>query len=293
MNVRTLVVLTVCLTAAACKTTTPGGTAAIPSGGASANASLSASSALRCAVVTPLPRDVAIETAASDVPERFRRFLGVWSGSWNGDSCGALAVLTVTADGTASVIYAWDPKLGGNDENPMRVRGRIDDDGELSIRLGLRQTEVTYQFTSPDVLHGTFYNTRWSGRWDIDMAKVGGPTAGGASADLIGHYAGTWKSDRDGSDVIANTLSIDEVRDDGSVLGTLTWPDSATLGYTDGNARYTGTKSTEGFVWNWVQKRDGAKMRIEFTRMPDGSLFGQRYENGRKAGSIVMARTGG
>lgn len=174
MRIRVLATVAACVTAAACQTTTPGQSAA------SRDVVPDTSTARRCAAVTPLPRDLAVAPAAAGVPAQYARFLGVWSGTWNGGACGSLAVTAVEADGTATVIYAFDPKLGSDNENPTHVRGRIDGDGELSIRVGLRQTEVAYHFPSPGILHGTYYNTRWGGgRWDIDMAKVAGPREGG------------------------------------------------------------------------------------------------------------------
>src|SRR3546814_4840229 len=120
----------------ACQTTMPGQSPA--TGDVVPDTSASQS----CATVTPLPQDLSVSPAAPGVPEQYARFLGVWSGTWNGGSCGSLAVTAVQADGTAAAIYAWDPKLGHNDEKPMRLRGKIDADGEPSIRHGLRQTEV-------------------------------------------------------------------------------------------------------------------------------------------------------
>jgi hypothetical protein len=55
------------------------------------------------------------------VPERFRRFLGVWSdAAWDPQTCAALIVADVKADGTASIFYAYGP-LGSNARAPGGV----------------------------------------------------------------------------------------------------------------------------------------------------------------------------
>ncbi len=120
----------------------------------------------RCVSVTPLPSDLNVEKQIDGVPPELARFLGVWSGSWNGAGCGTLAVTSVKADGAAMVVYSWDPKWGGSD-NPLTIEGKIDD-GELVIYLRGR-TEVTYEFTSPDVLKGTYYR---NGKWTNKMRAV-------------------------------------------------------------------------------------------------------------------------
>jgi hypothetical protein len=50
----------------------------------------------------------------SQVPRRFRRFLGVWSdAAWDERTCAALIVQDVKPDGTASIVYVYGP-LGSN-----------------------------------------------------------------------------------------------------------------------------------------------------------------------------------
>lgn len=182
MDARLVAAVAACLALAACKTTEPPGAPQDPVA-AAAHQSRLVADAQRCAVTTRQPKDLTIEPAGTNVPEQYQRFLGVWSGTWNGGSCGTFVVTKVAADGAAAAIYSWDPGLGHNDENPMSVRGRIDGDGELSIGLGAWQTEVVYRFASPDVLHGRYYR---NGVWDIDMVKVSGPTA---DAGAVGSVA--------------------------------------------------------------------------------------------------------
>jgi hypothetical protein len=43
-------------------------------------------------------------------PERFRRFLGVWSdAAWDMRTCAALIVADIKPDGTASILYVYGP----------------------------------------------------------------------------------------------------------------------------------------------------------------------------------------
>jgi len=52
------------------------------------------------------------------VPERFRRFLGVWSdAAWDARTCAALIVEDIKPDGTASIVYVYGP-LGDSSPAP-------------------------------------------------------------------------------------------------------------------------------------------------------------------------------
>jgi hypothetical protein len=60
-------------------------------------------------------------TDPAAVPERFRRFLGVWSdAAWDVRTCAALIVSDIKADGTASILYVWGP-LGSSAPSPGGV----------------------------------------------------------------------------------------------------------------------------------------------------------------------------
>jgi hypothetical protein len=49
-------------------------------------------------------------TDPANFPEKFRRFLGVWSdAAWDARTCAALIVEDVEADGTASIVYVYGP----------------------------------------------------------------------------------------------------------------------------------------------------------------------------------------
>jgi hypothetical protein len=47
----------------------------------------------------------------STIPEKFRRYVGVWSdAAWDARTCAALIVEDVKGDGTASIIYIFGPQ---------------------------------------------------------------------------------------------------------------------------------------------------------------------------------------
>jgi hypothetical protein len=70
-------------------------------------------------------------TDRADVPERFRRFLGVWSdAAWDARTCAALIVTGIKSDGTASIVYVYGP-LGDSSTAPggtLHGTGVIRDD---------------------------------------------------------------------------------------------------------------------------------------------------------------------
>jgi hypothetical protein len=64
--------------------------------------------------------DVRLADRAS-VPERFRRFLGVWSdAAWDLRTCAALIVADIKPDGSASILYVYGP-LGSSSPSPGGV----------------------------------------------------------------------------------------------------------------------------------------------------------------------------
>ena len=57
----------------------------------------------------------------ASVPERYRRFLGVWSdAAWDARTCAALIVADVKPDGTATILYVYGP-LGSSAPVPGGV----------------------------------------------------------------------------------------------------------------------------------------------------------------------------
>ena len=64
--------------------------------------------------------DVRLADRAS-VPERFRRFFGIWSdAAWDLRTCAALIVADIKPDGTASILYIYGP-LGSSSPAPSGV----------------------------------------------------------------------------------------------------------------------------------------------------------------------------
>ncbi len=57
-------------------------------------------------------QNVAVALADPDtVPQRYRRFLGIWSdAAWDAHTCAALIVQDIKADGAASIIYVFGPQ---------------------------------------------------------------------------------------------------------------------------------------------------------------------------------------
>jgi hypothetical protein len=82
-------------------------------------------------------QSVSVKLADPDgVPERYRKFIGIWSdASWTPSLCAALIVASVTPDGTASILYVFGP-VGANPHTPGGVlRGTgIVRDGELRFQ---------------------------------------------------------------------------------------------------------------------------------------------------------------
>jgi hypothetical protein len=72
----------------------------------------------------------------ASVPERYRRFLGIWSdAAWTPQLCAALVVENVAPDGTATIVYAFGP-LGSNPRGAGGVLNGtgIVEDGELKFQ---------------------------------------------------------------------------------------------------------------------------------------------------------------
>jgi hypothetical protein len=82
-------------------------------------------------------QEVDVRVAPADAVTRpYRRFLGVWSdAAWDPQTCAALIVETVAADGTASIVYVYGP-LGSDQRKPGGVlHGTgIIRDGELRFQ---------------------------------------------------------------------------------------------------------------------------------------------------------------
>ena len=70
------------------------------------------------------------------VPERFRRFLGVWSdAAWDLRTCAALIVADIKGDGTASIFYVYGPLDTGPPARGGVLHGTgVVRDGELRFQ---------------------------------------------------------------------------------------------------------------------------------------------------------------
>jgi hypothetical protein len=88
--------------------------------------------------------DWAVAPPGADVPEKWRRYAGVWgSGKWDGQWCHDLYVLNVTPAGEATVIETHAPlPAWGRPASAFRRTGRIGEDGRLRIAYG--QVVVEY-----------------------------------------------------------------------------------------------------------------------------------------------------
>lgn len=95
----------------------------------------------------------------AQVPERFRRFVGVWSdAAWGVGSCAALIVENVRPDATASIVYVYGP-LGSNGAGPGGVlhgtgvirNGELlfqnSDGSQFAFRLGI--VDLQGRLTTP------------------------------------------------------------------------------------------------------------------------------------------------
>lgn len=82
-------------------------------------------------------QSVSVQLAAADsVPARYRPFVGVFSdASWTPQLCAALVVENVTADGTATIVYAFGPMGSNNPAQGGILHGTgVVRDGELRFQ---------------------------------------------------------------------------------------------------------------------------------------------------------------
>lgn len=100
------------------------------------------------------------------VPERYRRFLGVWSdAAWDAHTCAALIVQNIASDGTAAIVYVYGP-LGSGAPAPGGVlhgtgvvrggqlRFQNSDGSQFAFRPGL--VDLVGRLTTPQ---GTTFET--------------------------------------------------------------------------------------------------------------------------------------
>lgn len=84
----------------------------------------------------PLLDDVGIAQPTDDVPAELAAFVGVWDGRWETRLDSSLAVQRVTAEGEATVTYAWGDSRGNFDAGRVRRAGQIKDGTLYLDRFG-------------------------------------------------------------------------------------------------------------------------------------------------------------
>ncbi len=108
----------------------------------------------------PLPDDTKLTPAGTDVPADVAAFSGAWGGdAWDGTTPNVLVVERVSADGSATVIYAQGDSPSWQIQRAWyRLSGKIVD-GRLTITLPSGDV-VDYRLSQNDELigHQTFLN---------------------------------------------------------------------------------------------------------------------------------------
>jgi hypothetical protein len=107
----------------------------------------------------------------AQLPERFRRFVGVWSdAAWDARTCAALIVEDVHPDATVSIIYVFGP-LGSNGAGPGGVlhgtgviRGgellfQNSDGSQFAFRPGIVDLEGRLTTPKGQIFKATFKQT--------------------------------------------------------------------------------------------------------------------------------------
>ncbi|MDP2378246.1 hypothetical protein [Reyranella sp.] len=89
-----------------------------------------------------------IEEPAGSVPADAKALVGTWVGYWN-NTCSALVVQSVDADGTASVLYLFAV-------NPGASVSRVTNAKVMGKKLSFGSSRATLEFTlvGPDSLSG-------------------------------------------------------------------------------------------------------------------------------------------
>jgi hypothetical protein len=132
-----------------------------------------AAAAKECRRETPLPADMRLIPAGSDVPETVARFAGAWAGAWKTPTgadalCHTLLVEEVLANGFARVIYSHGTDEGSKILLPQfwRATGRIVD-GVLRFQLPTSDRPAFVYRFGGGMLSGTF-----KGEGNASLARV-------------------------------------------------------------------------------------------------------------------------
>lgn len=109
-----------------------------------------------CFKKTPIP-EIARQVIppAADVPEKFARFSGIWTGGrWSGIICNTLVVFDVRADGSAEILYSYGDNPFGARERYHWSQGMIAGNKiDLSLFPNGRKVEYLIE-ANGDILEG-------------------------------------------------------------------------------------------------------------------------------------------
>lgn len=168
----------------------------------------------------PLP-EFSIESPASDVPEKFAQFSGVWKGKWGGRLCSSFVITSVDKDGGVEGIYSWG--RGRNFDAGYRAFESEIKKGK--IKMGRRARFTFRMGEKPGEIRG---ERRAGGQTSrVTMEKVDTPSAkkvaalpatsaAGANA-FIGSWCGQWKPGPE------NRLTVERVDEEGKARGVYSW----------------------------------------------------------------------
>jgi len=136
-----------------------------------------------CIRATPLPADVKLMAPGTNVPPDLSGFAGAWIGTWDGDTCTALVIEEVFANGVARIVYSRGAAEARKLYQPRywRATARIVD-GVLRFKLPtVERPDFEYRYRSDT---GTLAGRFRPGAVDrkVSMARVAdGVTIGCAS----------------------------------------------------------------------------------------------------------------
>ncbi len=108
-----------------------------------------------CAVSTPLPPDVNVQSPVSSVPKEIAAFSGKWVGRWDGRLDGTLVVENIEGR-DAIMVYSWGSVPEWNIvQGFVRVHGTFGEDNVLRASLSTG-VKVSYTLTPDGTLNGRY-----------------------------------------------------------------------------------------------------------------------------------------
>jgi hypothetical protein len=123
----------------------------------------------------PLPRNVSVSNP-QNVPEDFKRFSGAWVGAWGGRLHHILIVESITADGTANIVYA----VGDNPAANVRRQWQRRDATIVGNTLRVERF-ATYELTGNGLLDATFEPSNGRSRATMSRIELADLTRPGAT----------------------------------------------------------------------------------------------------------------